>query len=182
MKAKKILGLLTVFVLSISMLAGCGEENNQESSQGNGTVAESTSQNNEESTEVVTGDTVASDMYVQFQSEIVNNDDLEQVANKLLENEKLADMAVGCFPVEEGYLNGFDAEITGFNEGICFGPMIGTIPFVGYLFQSDTPDSLVADLKSHAQLNWNICTTADEMVVGAKGEYVFFAMAPKSFE
>ena len=41
----------------------------------------------------------------------------------------------GTMPVEPGLLTGFgNTEITGFKEGVMFAPMIGTIPFVGYVF------------------------------------------------
>ena len=88
---------------------------------------------------------------------------------------------MGSMPVEEGYLAGFEVEIKGFKKGVTFGPMIGTIPFVGYIFETDTPDELVATLEKEHKLNWNICTSADRMFVRQKGNYVFFVMTPDSF-
>ena len=89
-------------------------------------------------------------------------------------------------PVEEGWLNGFgDAEITGFKEGAMFGPMIGTIPFVGYVFElKDETDvnQFISILKSNADLRWNVCTEADEMAVCSVDKKVFFVMCPKYFE
>ena len=84
-------------------------------------------------------------------------------------------------PVEEGYLAGFEVEIKGFQKGEMFGPMIGTIPFVGYIFETDTPDELVATSEKEHKLNWNICTSADKMFVKKKGNHVFFVMTPDSF-
>lgn len=78
--------------------------------------------------------------------------------------------------VEPGYLNGFDSEITGFSEGVTFSPMIGSIPFVGYVFRSDDPEKLLDSLRSNANMRWNICTEADEMVSSIKGDLVFFMM------
>ena len=109
---------------------------------------------------------------------------LEELANKLLENEALGFMG-GAMPVEEGYLNGFSAEIHGFTEGVMFAPMIGSIPFVGYLFRTESDAAakdLVKALTDAHDLRWNICTQADEMVCEAKGSTVFFVMAPSSFE
>ena len=87
--------------------------------------------------------------------------------------------------VEPGLLNGFTGEITGFTEGANFGPLIGSIPFIGYVFKlpanSDT-DSFVKMLKDNADLRWNICTEADEMVCDSVGNKVFFVMAPEKFE
>jgi len=88
--------------------------------------------------------------------------------------------------VEEGYLTGFgNAEIKGFKEGAMFAPMIGTIPFVGYVFtleNADKASDFIAQLKKNANLRWNICTEADEMITGNVGNKVFFVMSPVSFE
>ena len=78
--------------------------------------------------------------------------------------------------VEPGYLNGFDNPISGFDVGIVFSPMIGSIPFVGYVFETDDVDALEEELKASANLRWNICTEADEMVTAKKGNLVFFMM------
>ena len=107
------------------------------------------------------------------------------VAERLSANPAIK-VQVGAMSVEEGYLTGFDnTEIKGFKEGAVFMPMIGTIPFVGYVFTlenaSDAP-AFIANLKSAANLRWNICTSADEMVTGSAGNKVFFVMCPTAFE
>jgi hypothetical protein len=88
--------------------------------------------------------------------------------------------------VEPGLLNGFDnAEITGFEEGVLFAPMIGSIPFVGYVFtlaDDADVDAFETTLKDNANLAWNICTEADEMVVDHVGSEVFFVMCPASLD
>ena len=88
--------------------------------------------------------------------------------------------------VEPGYLNGFDnAEIKGFKEGAMFAPMMGTLPVIGYVFVLENAadaSSFVSTLKQNANLRWNICTSADEMVAGSVGNKVFFVMCPTSFE
>ncbi len=88
--------------------------------------------------------------------------------------------------VTEGYLTGFnDKEIKGFSQGAMFAPMIGTIPFVGYVFilenEADV-SSFTAELKKHANLRWNLCTEAEEMITASSGNKVFFVMCPKSME
>ena len=127
-----------------------------------------------------TGD-FASSLYQIFEIEMEKTDDIEQVAAKIVESGKFGEVMMGSMPVEEGYLAGFEVEIKGFKKGVTFGPMIGTIPFVGYIFESDTPDELVATLEKEHKLNWNICTTADRMFVQKKGNFVFFVMSPNSF-
>lgn len=88
-------------------------------------------------------------------------------------------------PVEEGLLNGFgNTEVTGFSEGVMFAPMIGSIPFVGYVFtleEGADAETFMQSLKDSADLNWNICTAADEMTVEQSGNKVFFLMSPLNF-
>jgi len=109
----------------------------------------------------------------------------QEVADRLILNEILP-FEAATMPVEPGLLTGFDnAEITGFKEGVMFAPMMGTIPFVGYVFVlEDGVDvtEFVETLGENANLRWNICTEAEEMVVEAEGNTVFFLMSPKSFE
>ena len=91
-----------------------------------------------------------------------------------------------AMPIEEGYLSGFDnTEIKGFKSGAMFAPMIGSIAFVGYVFElesaADAP-AFKAKLEKSANLIWNICVEAEEMVSGVSGNKVFFVMCPKSLE
>ncbi len=93
--------------------------------------------------------------------------------------------APATMAVEPGFLSGFDAEIGGFKEGAMFGPVIGAIPFVGYVFiLEDGADvqGFISTLKQNANLRWNICVEAEEMVTGNVGNKVFFVMSNKSFE
>ena len=89
-------------------------------------------------------------------------------------------------PVEPGTLMGFgNTPIEGFSQGVMFAPVIGTIPFLGYLFrlEEDTDGAAFVDtLQSAGDLRWNICTQADEMVVHQEGDVVFFLMCPYTLE
>lgn len=109
----------------------------------------------------------------------------EELANALIQNPAIKFMG-GAMPVEEGLLSGFDnTEIKGFKSGAVFMPMIGSIPFIGYVFElensADVP-AFISTLKSSANLRWNICVTADEMVTGSVGNKVFFVMCPTTLE
>ena len=115
-------------------------------------------------------------------TEIKKSQNLHDVAAALAKHESVKAQNMEVVDVNEGYLSGFDADITGFKKGVMFSPVINTIPFVGYIFETDTPETLVKTLKDHAQLNWNICTVADEMVVETSDNYVLFVMSPNSFE
>lgn len=114
--------------------------------------------------------------------------DCNAIANKLIADGALAPIgqSLGTMEVEEGYLTGFDnEEIKGFKKGVMFAPMMGTIPFVGYVFElasADDAAAFTAKLKSASNLRWNICTSADEKVVTSVGNKVFFVMSPLSFE
>ena len=109
----------------------------------------------------------------------------QEVVDRLIQNEILPFEAV-TMPVEPGLLTGFDnTEITGFKEGVMFAPMMGTIPFVGYVFvledETDVTE-FVNILGDNANLRWNICTEAEEMIVEGEENTVLFLMCPKSFE
>ena len=108
----------------------------------------------------------------------------QEIADALLTNEEIQFMPA-TMPVEEGFLNGFNEEIKGFEEAVMFGPAIGTIPFVGYIFKladGADVDAFTKTLEDNANLRWNICTEAEEMVCEAVGNTVFFVMCPKTFE
>ena len=66
-----------------------------------------------------------------------------------------------------------------------FGPSIGSIAFVGYVFTLDegtNAEEFMSTLKDNADLRWNICVEAEEMVCELVGDKVFFVMSPKSFD
>lgn len=80
------------------------------------------------------------------------------------------------------YISGFQKEIKDFKTAYAIRPMIGTIPFVAYIFEVENANEFAEELKSSADLRWNICTEADEMHAVVSGDYVFFVMSPKNFE
>ncbi len=109
----------------------------------------------------------------------------EDLANAVLSIPEIQFSPV-VMPIEEGLLTGFgNSEIKGFKSGVIFAPMIGSIPFVGYIFElestSDIP-SFISTLKASANLRWNVCSEADEMITGSNGNKVFFVMCPKNFD
>ncbi len=109
----------------------------------------------------------------------------QEIAERIASNEIIPFEAV-ALAVEPGFLAGFDnAEITGFESGVMFAPMMSTVPFVGYVFEladGEDVDAFKQTLEDNANLRWNICTEAEEMVVDSEGNKVFFVMAPKNFE
>ncbi|MBR5535650.1 MAG: hypothetical protein IKU60_03280 [Clostridia bacterium] len=157
---KRLVTLLLVLIMALS-LAACGG-------------------NKDEAKDLTVAETLLKDFEERAESE-----DVQTIADGLLANEVIQFMG-GSMSVEPGFLTGFgEYEVKGFSEGVMFSPMIGTIPFVGYVFDLEEgvdADEFIASLEENADLRWNICTEAEEMVSGKKGDKVFFVMSPKSFE
>lgn len=135
----------------------------------------------------VAGETVGQSFYNLFVETVNANPDAsaEDIASTMMAAEWIP-FAGATMPVEQGLLNGFgNGEINGFEEGAMFAPMIGSIPFVGYVFtlaDESTAEDFMATLLENADPRWNICTEADETVVEALGNKVFFLMCPTTFE
>lgn len=202
---KKFLAMTLVAGLCIS-LAACGKNTDDKKSTTDGTEISNTTpekstepdttvpsesddeddKNNEQDSPSLT-DTIGNTLKNAFLDMTEENPQMtaQEIADAILEN-PVIDFGGATMPVEEGLLNGFDnAEITGFSEGVMFAPMIGSIPFVGYVFElSDDADAdnFTALLKDSANPRWNICTEADETVVERADTKVFFLMCPYSFE
>jgi len=129
--------------------------------------------------------TLGHTLLVDFKAKASSGMSALQIAESLMTNEVIK-FAGGAMAVEEGLLSGFDNfEVTGFKSGASFAPMIGSIPFMGYVFElndaSEVP-AFISKLRENANLNWNICSTADEMITGSSGNKVFFVMCPTSLE
>lgn len=109
----------------------------------------------------------------------------QAIAEKLITNPVIEFMG-GAMPVEPGLLSGFDnAEITGFSEGVMFGPMMGSIAFVGYIFEVEEGGDVAAfmeNLKANCNPRWNICVEADETNIHNIGNTVFFLMSRASYD
>lgn len=149
---KKLLVCLLSCLLVLSMF-GCGKKDKEEPK------------------------TLGTVLQEQFEAEAKKTTDAETVIKALDANEAI-DLAHGYMEVEEGYLNGFEGEITGFKKGFIIMPMIGTIPFVTYVFEADDANGLLNTLKDASNPRWNICTEAAETVYAVSGNLVFFAMLP----
>ena len=155
---KKLFALLLAVMMVLSLVA-CGEE------------------------ERPTYGAVGEPLVVSFEEN--NEKSAQEIADLLLTNPNLGFMGM-TMAVEEGLLNGFgNAEIKGFKEGVMFAPMIGTIPFIGYVFTLDEDtdvDDFKQTLEDNADLRWNICTEADELIVESEGDKVIVIMTPNKFD
>lgn len=173
---KKALTILLIAMMAMTFTA-CGKSDSSESgSSGESSV-----------TEEIKADTVGTKLYVDFKEKAEADPaaTAETLANGVMAN-SIIPFAPMVMPVEQGMLNGFgNAEIKGFKEGAMFGPAIGSIPFIGYVFTLDEgtdADAFVQTLKDNGDLRWNVCVEAEEMVCEIVGDKVFFVMAPKEFE
>ena len=135
----------------------------------------------------VSGDTVGAMLAEEFHALKAENAAItaQEMADAILTN-PIIQFGGATMEVEAGLLTGFgNAEITGFNSGVMFAPMIGSIPFVGYVFELEDGadvDAFMQTLTDNADPRWNICTEADEAVSGSVGNKVFFVMTKASFE
>lgn len=199
---KKLVSTLLIAVLSVSLVA-CGnnnadnDTNNNANNNTNGAVAETQTPETQvpetqvpgttENNAAANGETLGTTLAADFVTQVTANENATalEIAEAVLTNENIA-FAGATMEVEPGLLNGFgNAEITGFSEGAMFGPMIGTIPFIGYIFTLEDGTDVEAfkeNLKTNGDLRWNICTEADEMVVESTGNKVFFVMCPSSMQ
>ena len=171
---KKILVMLLI-VGMLFTVAGCGNADKPADE----TTTEATTEATNDSTVSTVGQTLLADFKTKADGTA------QEIADGLLQNSVIGFMGASM-PVEPGLLTGFDnTEITGFKEGVMFAPAIGTIPFVGYIFTLEDGadvDAFKATLKDNANLRWNICTEAEELIVESEGNTVFFLMCPASFE
>lgn len=104
------------------------------------------------------------------------------IAEELSKNSVFDGIKMDIKEVQPGILTGFSDEIKNFVKGTAFSPVIGTIPAIGYVFETNDVESLLKELKESANLRWNVCTEADEMKSSTSDNLVMFIMAPTAFE
>jgi hypothetical protein len=188
---KKIIAMLACLTMLLSM-AACGttepektEGTTEPTTQATEATTEPTTEATEDTTEATEGTadaTVGETLLGAFKADPTGT--AQEIADRIITNPVIQFMPV-TMAMEPGFLMGFNADITGFEECVTFAPMIGTIPFVGYIFtlaEGADVEAFKTTLSDNANLRWNICTAAEEMVVENEGNTVFFLMCPASFE
>jgi hypothetical protein len=177
---KKFFALLLAGLLCLSMVA-CGEQETESETNGNNTnetIEESETETEADLSSMTSGQAL---LHI-FKTNLKNDPDmtLEEIANAMVSAEVMpAELSLMAMPVEEGFLMGFNEEIHGFEEAYVVAPMIGTIPFMSYVFQlADGADvnAFMADLEAKSNMRWNLCTFAEETVVGNVDNTVYFVM------
>ena len=182
---------LLAVILSVSLVMGfaaCGKKDDNKQNEDNKVTT--TVAPNEEASGIITPDvtenTAGSALWNAFLSTMEANPETSAIdmANALSTNSVIQFMA-GAMEVEPGFLAGFSEEINGFEKAASFGPMMGSIAFMGYIFElADGADvnAFVEELKTKADPRWNICVTADFTQVGAYENTVYFLMYPADMD
>ncbi|MBQ9767940.1 MAG: hypothetical protein IJW37_07545 [Lachnospiraceae bacterium] len=186
---KKFLAVL----LSVSMVmsfAACGKKNDDKANE-NVTVTPTEAPADSESDSAViapdvTEGTAGSTLWNSFLETMTANPDTSAIdmATTLSTNSVIQFMA-GASEMEPGYLAGFSEEITGFESAAMYGPMMGSIAFVGYVFElAEDADvaAFIENLKTVSDPRWNICVEADYTQVGAYENTVYFLMYPAEMD
>lgn len=187
---KKLLALILAMIMMLSLVA-CNsddketntDDENKESIENN----ESDSESEEEEKEEELPDTFGYKLYADFKSRVDAKADATalELAEGVIANELVLFFG-GAMAIEEGYLSGFDNyEVKGFKEGAMFGPMMGSIPFIGYIFKLEDGadvDAFMKTLEENCNPRWQICVAAEETIIKNIGNTVFFLMSPISNE
>lgn len=206
---KKLLAILLALTIAFSFAACTNTEEessvpessesqieSESSEEESESVEESEEESAEESSEeestsedapAAEGDTLGDTLCNDFETRVKADASLtaQAIADALLTNPAIK-FNGASMPVEPGVLMGFgETEITGFSEGVMFSPMIGSIPFVGYIFILEDGTDVTAfknTLTENCDPRWNICTEAEQTVCASVDNTVFFVMCPTSIE
>ena len=210
MMKRLLVAMLTVAMAANLVACGCGTTNNNDAQVEQDAVLEEDptmnqpaatpedtpaemptpsvdAENAVEDENAVSGDTVGAMLAEEFHALKAEKPEIsaQEMADAILAN-PMIQFGGATMEVEPGLLTGFgNAEITGFSNGVMFAPMIGSIPFVGYVFTlEDGVDAaaFMQTLTDNADPRWNICVEADETVVENSDNMVFFVMCPSQFE
>ena len=184
---KKIIALLACLAMLLSM-AACGNETTEPTTEPTTQATEPTIEDVVETPDepATTEGTVGETLLATFKANATGT--AEEIANAVIGDPTIPfmGMAMAINPVDFEFLSGLgEAKITEYEEGAMFGPMIGTIPFIGYIFklaEGADVEAFKTTLTENANLRWNICTAAEELVVENEGNTVFFLMCPTTFE
>ena len=186
---KKLIALLLALVMVMSMVA-CGETTTEPTNEGTNPSTNPTDPTTPAGSDViptVDANTMGGKLWAAFEAAQAANPSAtaEEMANILAMDECIQFMC-GAMPIEPGYLSGFgEFEVKGFEQGALYMPFIGSIPFVGYIFDlAEGADvaAFIAELEANCNPRWNICVCAEQTVIGALGNRVFFLMCPESLD
>ncbi len=174
---------LLIAVLTVALCMGLVACGNTET-----TTAENTTETPVETTAAVEENLTVGQIHANaFEQFIADYDKstAEELANKLVSLE-INQFMGGAMPVDGEYFPGFDNYIPeGYVSGAMFMPMIGSIAYVGYVFElaeDADAEAFANTLTDNCNPRWNICVMADEVVTKIVGNKVMFLMCPATYE
>lgn len=197
---KKIIALLACLTMLLSM-AACGAKNPEttepttepttQATEPTGDITETPDEPTENdpaetpNEPAATEGTVGETLLATFKANATGT--AEEIANAVISDPiiQFMGMAMPINPTDFEFLSGLGEAKVEYEEAAMFGPMIGTIPFIGYIFnvaEGTDVEAFKTMLSENADLRWNICTAAEELVIENEGNTVFFLMCPASFE
>ena len=189
---KKLLIALMALTLCIGLVA-CGGNDVAETTVAE-TVAETVADNNATIAPDVDAATVGGKHWTAFVDAVNANPaaTAEEIANAVLyvedNGEPLNQFMSMVMPLEAGveYMPGFNDFVpSGYVSCANFGPMMGSIAYVGYVFElAEDADvqAFIDSLTANCNPRWQICVSADQTVAGAVGNKVLFLMCPETYE
>lgn len=173
---KKITAILLAALMVGGTLCGCTAKPEPTEPSNTGLIKPQVEEN-----------TVGAVQWANFQQAVTANQDGTALELATTLSESAAELFFGsASPIEKGaeFFAGFDDyRITGYREAAVYAPMIGSIPFMGYVFILEdgvTAEAFIKSLTDNCNPRWNVCVTADQTVAGAIGNRVFFLMCPRS--
>lgn len=175
-------------VLAVSMVmsfAACGKKDNNGGAGADTTLTPAPGETENEVTVIAPDaaeNTAGAILWKAFVSAKEENPEADAltIATILYQN-PVIEYVAGASAVEPGWLAGFSEDITGFESAATFGPLMGSIAFIGYVFDlAEDADAaaFVENLKDKSNPRWNVCVEADFVQAGAYGNTVYFLMYP----
>lgn len=205
---KKTLIAILCLALSLCMIfamAGCGAKNNDETTTTNTETTEAADTTvgdgvenmpgydpnwdagfEEEETEhakPVGQATIAEAMTAAFKAAAAEGKDINAIAEAVAGIDELKDVALTTadWPIEGNYFDGFSQDVTGYTKAVTIRPMIGSIPLVAYVIETEDAQAFIQANEPNLNTRWLICVAADEALMTAAGNYVFAVLAPYTF-
>ena len=189
---KKLLALVLALLMVVSMVACGGKDDDvkdpetTETPAGTDETPAGTDETPADTDETPAGETWGQTLLGVFKDAIAANPaaTADELAQAVISHESILFFG-GVTPMEAGaeWMPGFTEVPTGWATCANFGPMMGSIAFVGYVFtleEGADVDAFKATLEANADPRWQICVTADETIIENVGNTVFFLMSPFS--
>lgn len=182
--------LAIIFALLVISLVACGTKkddgkdtddaiNDIESGTGTDVIAPDTDASTETDAETDSEELLSDSVVNAFFEKAKDGMTAEEIANEMVKDGETEGYVVDVMG-DDSYFMGFgNAEITGYSEAARFSPMIGTIPFMAYIFILDEgADSaaFIQMLLDNCNPRWNICTEADTVKAEQSGNAILFLM------